>query len=132
MIDKATRKSVFEAAKMPKIEDMLREKRLRWFGHLTREKKGDPAKECLMREMEIDSKWFKLLKKDLLSKNLTVIRAELIALDKPKWRTISSCNTNHVVAPSTGGRRSISKKQSARSSKWQSALRRRTPTKTSK
>ena len=36
-VDRASREDVFEASRMPTIEELLREKRLRWFGHLMRE-----------------------------------------------------------------------------------------------
>ena len=36
-VDRASREDVFEASRMPTIEELLREKRLRWFGHLIRE-----------------------------------------------------------------------------------------------
>ena len=35
-IDRASREDVFEASRMPTVEEMLREKRLRWFGHFMR------------------------------------------------------------------------------------------------
>ena len=37
-IDRASREDVFKASRMPIGEELLREKRLRWFGHLMREK----------------------------------------------------------------------------------------------
>ena len=61
----APKKDVFDAEKVPIIEEMIREKRLRWFGHLIREKAGDPAKEILAREKESGSKWFQQVTMDL-------------------------------------------------------------------
>ena len=60
-IDKAS-KDVFNAAKVPGIDELLREKRLRWFGHRIREKEGDPAKETMREEKRRDSKWYQQLK----------------------------------------------------------------------
>ena len=40
-VDRACRKDVLA---VPMIEELIREKRLRWCGHLIREKEGDPAK----------------------------------------------------------------------------------------
>ena len=44
-IDKASKKDVFGASRMPTIEELLREKRLRWLGHLMREDDDEPAKQ---------------------------------------------------------------------------------------
>ena len=47
-IDKPSREDVFEASGMPTVEELLREKRLRWFGHLMREDDDEPAKQILL------------------------------------------------------------------------------------
>ena len=44
------RRDVFKASRMPIVEELLREKRLRWFGHLMREDEDEPAKQILQRE----------------------------------------------------------------------------------
>jgi hypothetical protein len=90
VIDRATKKEVFKTAKLPGIEEMLREKRLRWFGHLTREKDGDPAKETLKQEQTNNSKWFKVLQQDFKWKGISVQEAEEKATDKLLWRKLSS------------------------------------------
>ena len=51
-IDKASKEDVFGASRMPSIEELLREKRLRWLGHLMREDDDEPAKQTLWREKE--------------------------------------------------------------------------------
>jgi hypothetical protein len=43
---------------MATMKELLREKRPRWFGHLIREQGDDPAKRILLREKELNSKWF--------------------------------------------------------------------------
>ena len=57
-IDKATKEKVFKTAKTPTIEELWRERRLRWFGHLMREKENDPAREILMEKKAMNSKWY--------------------------------------------------------------------------
>jgi hypothetical protein len=88
-VDRASKIEVFKIAKLPTIEAMLREKRLRWFGHLTREKDDDPAKRTMQKEKENRSKWFRSLEQDLKIKGMSVQAAEINALDKPGWRKFS-------------------------------------------
>ena len=57
-IDRASSDDVFGASRMPSIEEMLSEKRLRSFGHLMREDDGEPTKQIFWRESEHNSKWF--------------------------------------------------------------------------
>ena len=89
VIDKASREDVFEASRMPTVEELLREKRLRWFGHLMSEDDDEPAKQILLRETEHNSKWFQLLTSDLASRNVTLEEAQSLALDKSIWRMLS-------------------------------------------
>ena len=89
-VDRASKKDVFETSKVPTIEELIREKRLRWFGHLIREGDEDPAKVALMGEKKTNSKWFQQLVLDLSSRKLTVLQAETLALTKIAWREISS------------------------------------------
>ena len=63
-IDKATKEEVFKTARTPTIEELLREKQLRWFGHFMREKENDPAQKTLMREKARNSKWYQQLTHD--------------------------------------------------------------------
>ena len=71
------------------MEELLREKRLRWFGHLIREQDDDPAKQTLLREKELNSKWFQLLTADLLSRRTTFDKAVPLANDRAAWRRLS-------------------------------------------
>ena len=102
-IDRASKKDVFDAAKVPIIEEMIREKRLRWFGHLIREKAGDPAKEILAREKESNSKWFQQITMDLRTRKLTVGKAEILALDKAVWRSTSSVCVRYPISLAARG-----------------------------
>ena len=54
-IDRASRDDVFGASRMHSVEELFREKRLRWFGHFMREDDDEPAKQILLRETEHNS-----------------------------------------------------------------------------
>jgi hypothetical protein len=100
-IDCASKEEVFSASKVPDIEELLREKRLRWFGHLIREKDGDPAKETLKGEIAKNSKWFQQIKADLSTRKLTVEKAKALALKKAVWRKISfACEKRYLLVRS--------------------------------
>ena len=81
-IDKATKEEVFKTAKTPTMEELLRGKRLRWFGHLMREKENDPALETLMREKARNSKWYQKLNNDFKTRKINVKQAKAKALNK--------------------------------------------------
>ena len=104
-IDRATKEEVFKAANLPIIEDMLREKRLRWFGHLVREKDGDPAKETLKQEATNQSKWFKMLKHDLEKIGLSAKQAITQAGKRAHWRMLTKAlcfiGSNHGLGKRT-------------------------------
>ena len=100
-IDKASKKDVFGASRMPSIEELLREKRLRWLGHLMREDDDEPAKQTLWREKENKSEWFRLVAADLASRRLSFERAQSLAGDKSLWRRLSSAI--YEQCPSTNG-----------------------------
>ena len=89
-IDKTTKEEVFKTAKTPTIEELLREKRLRWFGHLMREKENNPARETLMREKARNSKWYQQLTNYFKTRKINVKHAEAKSRNKIEWRRISS------------------------------------------
>ena len=91
VLDSNNKVEIFGITQVPSIEEMLREKRMRWFGHLVREKTGDPAKATLYHEMDQKSKWWRQLLKDFKMRKMTVEEAMKLALDKPAWRWRSSC-----------------------------------------
>lgn len=90
--DRASKKAVFAEAKMPEVLELIREKRLRWFGHLVRAagEGGDPAVETLRREMEHSSGWWRQLLEDFKAKGITAEEAVEMAEDRAQWRQISS------------------------------------------
>ena len=110
-IDKASKKDVFNAAKVPGIEELLREKRLRWFGHLMREKEGDPAKEAMREEKRRDSKWYQQLRADLATRKLSVEKAEIVAQNRVRWRSVSSARCVHF--PYRTGKKTVVRLPSA-------------------
>ena len=77
---------------MPEVLELIREKRLRWFGHLVRAagEGGDPAVETLRREMEHSSGWWRQLLEDFKAKGITAEEAVEMAEDRAQWRQISS------------------------------------------
>ena len=92
-IDRASRQDVFKASRMPTAEDLLRENRLRWFGHLTREDDNEPANQMFWREKEHNSKWFQLLSSDLTSKENFIRKGSIfgvkqINLEKIKFSDV--------------------------------------------
>jgi hypothetical protein len=91
-VDKASRADVFKASGLISIEDMLRQKRLRWFGHLIRSKDGDPAKDTLMQQIKEVTQWGKQLLQDFGKKKITTNQALRRAQDRPAWRKLSSAD----------------------------------------
>lgn len=104
--DHATHEEVFRAAELPQIADMLREKRLRWVGHLARENEDDPARKTLLKEMEGKSQWWTQVENDLKIAGVTVKNVlKKAADDKQKWRKISSWSYDALRRGGTNHRR---------------------------
>ena len=90
--DRASHAEVFRVSRLPRIDDMLREKRLRWFGHLARGEEGDPAKNALEQEMaQGDSKWWAQMVADFKLKKIPVKKSLEMAAERSSWRNLSSC-----------------------------------------
>ena len=79
---------------------MIREKRLRWFGHLVREDEDDVARESMMYQINDLTKWGKQLIKDFEQRKINKKQAFSLAMDKANWRNIS-----HARIPLYGGKR---------------------------
>jgi len=47
-VDKVSKMKVFEILQISSIEEMLREKRLKWFGHLAGQEEGDVARKSML------------------------------------------------------------------------------------
>ena len=97
-IDRASREDVFKASRMPIVEELLREKRLRWFGHLMREDDNEPAKRIFWREKQHNSKWFQLLSSDLTSRRVSFEKAQSLASNKSIWRKLSSAMCERIAS----------------------------------
>ena len=67
-----------------------------------REKEGDPAKETIREEKRRDSKWYQQLKADMATRKLSVAKAEIVARDRVRWRSVSSARCVHF--PSRTGK----------------------------
>ena len=90
--DRASHAEVFRVSRLPRIDDMLREKRLRWFGHLARGEEGDPAKNALEQEMaQGDSKWWAQMVADFKLTKIGVKNSLKMAANRSKWRNLSAC-----------------------------------------
>ena len=89
-VDRASDEKVFKVSKVPKIRNLLSEKRLRWFGHLVRKEEGDPARETMYQEWKSNSRWWQQVDKDLREKKVAVEKAFKIAEDRERWRELSS------------------------------------------
>ena len=111
-VDKASHE-VYRISKVPWIAEMLREKRLRWFGHLAREKEGEPARDMLWAEKEAarPSVWWAQLKEDIAAKKISSVESAFKkARNRERWRAISSC----CVATRRSGIRVIPRPQVVR------------------
>ena len=88
--DKASKIDVFRVANVPTVEALLRERRLRWFGHLVRSDAQDTARRCLMKEVDSGSVWWKPIFGDLRAVGIcSFADAERLAADRIRWRTLS-------------------------------------------
>ena len=96
-VDKASRDDVFRACNVPNIEQILKERRLRWIGHLIRTEKIDPAKDSLWEEMENDSRYSRIANSDLRSIGLSWRDARRAAADRERWRTTTSARSGNQI-----------------------------------
>jgi uncharacterized C2H2 Zn-finger protein len=88
-VDKASKAEVYGVAKVAVIEALLRERRLRWMGHLIRADPRDIARQCLMRQVGSGSAWWRLILADLQAVGIkTFDEAQRLAADRSMWRTM--------------------------------------------
>jgi len=89
-VDKASKIDVFRVANVPVVEAILRERRLRWLGHLLRSDLQDTAHQCLLREMGSGSPWSKIVLNDLQAVGVgSFLNAERLATNRVNWRAAS-------------------------------------------
>jgi len=97
-VDKANKVDVFRVANVPLVESLLRERRLRWLGHVLRSDPQDTTRQCLMREIGTGSSWYKLVLGDLRAVGVSSFgMAERLTADRGKWRVISSARSGPGV-----------------------------------
>jgi hypothetical protein len=89
-VDKASKIEVFRVANVPVVEALLRERRLRWLGHLLRSDPQDTARRCLLREVGSGSPWSKIVLNDLQAVGVgSFSTAERLAANRVNWRAAS-------------------------------------------
>ena len=79
-VDKVSKAEVFALGDWSDIETMIRDKRLRFVGHLVRAGLKD--------ELDVGSttSWYKIFQQDLKSLGLTWKKAADLMLERKKWR----------------------------------------------
>ena len=82
-VDMVSRDKVFAIGEWPCIEAMIRERRLRFVGHLVR--------AGLKHELQVKcgTPWYKMLANDLKSINLTWEKAKIAMLKRSLWKRLS-------------------------------------------
>jgi len=92
--DKASKADVFRVANVPWMSSLLRERRLRWLGHLIRSDPNDTARQQLLREVSSISSWWKSLLSDLRAIKVNGFQhAVQLAADRATWRALSSARS---------------------------------------
>ena len=92
--DKASKADVFRVANVPWMSSLLRERRLRWLGHLIRSDPNDTARQQLLREVSSNSSWWKSLLSDLRAIQVNGFQhAVQLAADSATWRALSSARS---------------------------------------
>jgi hypothetical protein len=88
-VDKASYKDVYRTAQVSCIEAILREKRMRWLGHLIRSPDEDLSRQCLFTEARSSSRWWKLVQTDLFSARMSFKNAIVRAKRRRDWHKLS-------------------------------------------
>jgi len=92
--DKVTNEKVREATALPKLEDIIRRRRLRWLGHLSRMDHHRHPQQALTWEPEgfrrrpgrPRQNWKDVIKKDLRKMGISWDEVEEAAEDRRSWR----------------------------------------------
>ena len=94
--DNVTNAQLHKTYKLKPWSHVIKERRLRWYGHLLRLHDETPARKAL-KECERKLKkpkggqkltWIQLVKKDLKELNLTEEQAKVIARNRNAWRNM--------------------------------------------
>ncbi len=93
--DKITNNDLYKKIGLKPVSKVIRERRMRWFGHMNRLPEEAPVKEVLRPTKKPrggqKQTWPKLMEKDLKVVNLTLDYANEYVRDRPKWRTLTHC-----------------------------------------
>lgn len=92
--DKVTNNAVLERADIPSMYTLLRQRRLRWLGHVRRMADGRIPKDILYGELELGSRpvgrpklrFRDVCKRDMLAIGLPPDNWEPLAEDRSKWK----------------------------------------------
>ena len=88
--DRAARETVFEAAEVVPVERIIRERRLRWTGHVFRMEEEEGVRKCLLEEERRRSKWWRQVEEDMRIAGIDRLRWKAIAADRAEWRHLTS------------------------------------------
>ncbi len=88
--DRAARETVFEAAEVVPVERIIRERRLRWTGHVFRMEEEEGVRKCLLEEERRRSKWWRQVEEDMRIAGIDRLRWTAIAADRADWRHLTS------------------------------------------
>ena len=87
------------------MDYLLRERRLRWLGHVLRSDPQDTTRQCLMREIGLGSSWYKLVLGDLGAVGVSSFEmAERLAAESREMARHQQCSIRTWCSTSiTGG-----------------------------
>ena len=94
---KIASEELYRITKQDKWSDIIRKRRVKWYGHVIRMPDETPAKVALQEAQRRVKKprggqtttWLATIQKDLQKQNLTLEDANTLALDRTEWRRVS-------------------------------------------
>ena len=107
--DKVTNEKIRELTQQEKLEDIIRERRLRWTGHVMRMEQNRIAKEAVnwvpalgkRRPGRPRTDWQQTVKPDISRRGISWEQVPLLAVDRVAWKELTA-----LCASSTGGTKS--------------------------
>ena len=96
MAKKIGKEALYEKTKQEKWSDIIKTRRLRWFGHAMRLPDETPAKTAFQEAIRSVKKlrggqtatWLSIIEKDLRSLDLTIEDATKLAYNRDDWRKV--------------------------------------------
>jgi hypothetical protein len=92
-------KTLLSVTGLTPLENVLRERRMRWYGHLMRADESDGSRLCMVEEMKRKSAWAKQVLNDMDVLKLSASRADSLTLDRVAWRRTTSSHNNNSAPP---------------------------------